>query len=231
MIIAAAVTVKTRSEAAELLVLSSELPGLNEGALIASDEPIHLPQGSGLTLMAEDAAVIKLVGPYDGVPAPAQQREGDRSLLTAIAGLMTGPQEKSSTATGVIRSPGADDQPASPWLIDTSHAGHVCVRAGEPATLWRRDENEATTLTIAPNSGGPSAALEWAQGAAHIDWPRSVPLEDGARYRLKFKGVLIARELSVHIVPSQFSTEAHQIAWMATQGCTYQARLLLRRLR
>ena len=114
-------------------MLSSELPGLNEGALIASDEPIHLPQGSGLTLMAEDGAVIKLVGPYYGVPAPAQQREGERSLLTAIAGLMTGPQEKSSTATGVIRSPGADDQPASPWLIDTSHvAMFVFGRGSRP---------------------------------------------------------------------------------------------------
>ena len=105
------------------------------------------------------------------------------------------------------------------------------ARAGGAITLWRATSDTSSALKLTHKESRASADLEWPAGAATIGWPAAVPIENGADYLLRPKAMLVARKMTLHLVPGDLPSDAHRAAWMAEAGCTSQAMILISQMR
>ena len=233
MILAMALCALTApSWSGELLVIGAEGTNLGEGDIVDGATSLSLPAGARLTLIAEDGTAVTLEGPYDGAPlAEAPESGEERTLFRALGTLFAGGGGQQGATKGATRGGPGGGGGDDPWRIDTATQGDACARAGGPATLWRAKSDRASSLKLTHKNARTSAEVEWPAGAATLDWPSAVPLENGADYLMKLRGVQIARTVTLHLVPGDLQSDAHRAAWMAAQGCLAQARGLLARVR
>lgn len=70
----------------------------------------------------------------------------------------------------------------SPWNLDITQSGKVCVVDAAKLMLWRPQKSDSIKLTI--RGGGGEQTLDWAAGAETIEWPSSLPVTSGAEYQL-----------------------------------------------
>ena len=70
----------------------------------------------------------------------------------------------------------------SPWNLDITQSGKLCVANPSKLTLWRPQKDDAIRLTI--RGGGGEQTIDWAAGADTIAWPASLPITSGAEYQL-----------------------------------------------
>ena len=218
--------------AAEMLVIGAEGVDLAEGDIVDSATPIQLTAGARVTLISRDGTSVTLKGPFDGPPfADAQESPEERTLFRALGTLFAAGGRQQGATKGATRGGGGAAADVDAWLIDTGVQGDACARAGGPVTLWRAASDKASALKLTHTGARASAELEWPPGAATLAWPAAVPLENGAEYLVRLKGVLIARKLTLHLVPGDLPSEAHRAAWMAEHGCLSQARALLAQVR
>ncbi|HSA46904.1 MAG TPA: hypothetical protein P5552_10430, partial [Candidatus Competibacteraceae bacterium] len=89
-------------EAGQWVVIAAEQSTLQPGTLVPGDKPLKLAEGAQLVLLAEDGKTLKLTGPYSGVPSGRSKGGGESSNLNAIANLLQGHQQATSTL-GVMR--------------------------------------------------------------------------------------------------------------------------------
>jgi hypothetical protein len=71
----------------------------------------------------------------------------------------------------------------TPWEVDVTKSGSVCVANPSDLALWRLDAAEPVTLRI-ERSGEEAAVLNWPANEARLSWPENLPIEDGIEYRL-----------------------------------------------
>ena len=74
----------------------------------------------------------------------------------------------------------------SPWNLDITQSGKLCVANPAQLTLWRPQKEDPIKLTI--RGGGSEQTLEWAAGKDTIAWPSSLPVSSGAEYQLSQPG-------------------------------------------
>lgn len=218
--------------AAELLVIGSENADIEEGAIVDAQATVRLAPGARLTLIAEDGTSITLEGPYEGPPLEGAARApAGRTLLRALGALFAAGGGRQGSTKGATRGGPAGGADLGAWLIDTGSQGDACTPNGAPVRLWRAKSERASVLKLTHKGARASADVDWPAGAATLAWPGEVPIEDGADYLVRLKGVLVARTLTLHVVPGNLPSEAHRAAWMAERGCLSQARALLAELR
>jgi hypothetical protein len=70
----------------------------------------------------------------------------------------------------------------SPWNLDITQSGKLCVANPAKLTLWRPQKDDLIKLTI--RGGGGEQTLEWPAGQDTIAWPASLPVTSGAEYQL-----------------------------------------------
>ena len=70
----------------------------------------------------------------------------------------------------------------SPWNLDITQSGKLCVANPSKLTLWRPQKDDAIKLTI--KGGGGEQTLDWAAGQDTISWPSSLPVTSGAEYQI-----------------------------------------------
>jgi len=70
----------------------------------------------------------------------------------------------------------------SPWNLDITQSGKLCVAAPSKLTLWRPANDDAIKLTI--RGGGSEQTVDWPAGKDTIAWPASLPVTGGAEYQL-----------------------------------------------
>lgn len=90
------------------------------------------------------------------------------------------------TRFGAMRSRGAAAISPSPWNLDISQSGTVCLADGGPPTMWRPSSEDAVKLNI--TSAGKTTTVNWPAAEASIDWPTSLPVAEGADYQLAIVG-------------------------------------------
>jgi hypothetical protein len=114
----------------------------------------------------------------------------------------------------------------SPWNIDVSQGGKVCVVSSSKPTLWRPNSSDAAKLTIR-GTGGQAASLDWDAGRATLDWPASLPVVDGAEYQLEFPESGETAKLTLATMPG-IPTEVMDTAQaLIERGCEAQLQLLV----
>jgi hypothetical protein len=70
----------------------------------------------------------------------------------------------------------------SPWNLDITQSGKLCVANPSHLTLWRPQKDDEIKLTI--RGGGSEQTLDWPAGRDTIAWPASLPVTTGAEYQL-----------------------------------------------
>jgi len=70
----------------------------------------------------------------------------------------------------------------SPWNVDITQSGKVCVADASTLTLWRPLADDAIKLTIRGNGG--EQTIDWPAGKDTISWPTGLAVASGAEYQL-----------------------------------------------
>ena len=214
----------TAAVAAELVVV--EVRGgvsLKQGDTVDDAQPIKLQDGQMVTLVAEDGSILTLRGPYDQAPTGGK---GGVDVASALGALTTG---KAQNVAGVVRSANTEIRLPDPWLVDVSHPGVACLRAGEQPVLWRQSDAGNGTLTMMPADRSWRAQAPWPVGSPTLQTPNTFPIKDGRTYLADFGGKPIAVTLTQ--IPPKVTSPRMQAAWMLEKGCVAQAEALLRTVR
>ena len=70
----------------------------------------------------------------------------------------------------------------SPWNLDITQSGKICVADAAKLTLWRPTKDDSIKLTI--KGGGGEQTLDWPAGKDTMAWPASLPVSSGSEYQL-----------------------------------------------
>ncbi|HEX4113384.1 MAG TPA: hypothetical protein VH020_12685 [Stellaceae bacterium] len=217
-----------RVHAADLVVVEARGVDLKPGAEIDGNKPLALKDGQVVTLISPSGEIIKLHGPSDAAPAPAQSGS-TADVKGALRTLVT--QELADNAElGVVRGAADDPVPPEPWLIDVTHDGNRCLPENNPIVFWRPGGGGAETISIAPYDRSWLARAEWQAGADRLSIASAtVPLRSRSTYVIR----LGDKEAAVTIIriPSAVSNDAMRAAWMIEVGCVPQVKALLQAAR
>ena len=164
----------------QLVIVASTVEELPRGTMVDGSAELTLAAGSSLTLVSKSGELMKLEGPFQGIPSSGDPGEGDAGLLFALEQLLE--NRKAEETPGVFRAAPGGDQPAGPWWIDTSRSGHYCVHPAHPPVLWRPRPAAAEGVEIRQLRGGGAGEAQWAAGEATAPWPEKLKLDDGGAY-------------------------------------------------
>ncbi len=70
----------------------------------------------------------------------------------------------------------------SPWNLDVTQSGKLCVVSANKLTLWRPESEAAIQLTV--KGRGSEHTIDWPAGKDTVPWPASLPVSGGAEYQL-----------------------------------------------
>ncbi|MBT3358323.1 MAG: hypothetical protein HN403_01705 [Rhodospirillales bacterium] len=216
--------------AAEMVVIASTAAEIKGGQVVKDGATLNVPDGASVTLVSSDGAALTINGPFTGVPGGKKAGSGgDNSLVSSLSGLLSSTGKKTA-ALGVMRA-GATKDPDDPWTVNTERSGKQCVRAGVPAVLWRSNAGKKATLKIRNMKSKERTTTEWPSGAEKLKWPEGSAVSDGEQYIIRKKGDKTAKKITLFVVPSDLPSDAHMAIWMAENGCTMQAKVLLNTIR
>lgn len=114
----------------------------------------------------------------------------------------------------------------SPWNVDVSHSGKVCVAQPTQLLLWRPNSTESTTLDIT-RVGGHAAKVDWPAGKATLAWPAQLPIEDGAEYQIASSTTGEVSTVSLATMPGIPEDMMTAAQALIERGCEAQLDLLV----
>ena len=210
------------ASAASLTVVEARGINLAPGSTIDAAKPLVLKPGQHVTLISDNGATLNIDGPYN---APPSAGGTGRSLGNTLAALGTEKNARSGEA-GVTRHGYLVGAMPTPWLIDVTHSGNVCLQQGAEPVFWRPDTKIGTTFVVMPVDRSWKSQATWPAGLDRIHVTTDVPVHGGAAYVVTYAGSEYA--LSVNTVPAGLANDDMRAAWMLQKGCEAQAEALLR---
>lgn len=225
VLIALIVGLAVPAAASELVVVDARGIELAPGAKIDGAKVLVLAAGQRLTLISADGRSLKLRGPYEDAPAPAQAAATGANVGDALKNLMN--QRVAGTAAlGVVRAGGAAVDLPDPWVLDVSRSGARCLVGDATPVLWGPRFAQATDIGIEPADRSWRARGQWSAETDRFALPARIPLADGRGYVFDVGGN--AANVVIHRMPASFVDPLLQAAWMIEKGCNDQARALAR---
>lgn len=211
------------SRAADLVVVEARGIDLKPGAQIDGEKPLLLKDGQVVTLISPSGEIIKLHGPMNAAPAPAQ---GGSSVDVqgALKTLVTR-ELADNSELGVVRGAADDPVPPQPWLVDVTHDGTRCLPQDNPIVFWRPGGGGADTVTIAPYDRSWVARADWDSGSDRLAIGDRVPLRSRATYLVRIGKKEAA--ITLIMIPAAVNNDAMRAAWMIEVGCVAQVKSLL----
>lgn len=218
---AAALTLEAGAEAASLVVRAS-------GPSAAIYPPGKmLPDTAKLVLKTNDEVVL-----LDNKGTRTLRGPGNFSALaaasvaasngTALAALVDQRSDRRVRIGAVRTVDGTDQRPPNIWYIDASRGGNVCIADPTQAMIWRPNPDKPATMSAAPAMGTP-ATIDWGAAQAVQPWPQTLPLTEGAQYRITGAPAAIRITL-VGTPPEELQTMAQVLV---KHNCTAQLDLLV----
>jgi hypothetical protein len=216
--------------AAEIAVIESTSARYVVGQMLDATAPIVLAAGEALTVVHEDARLIRIEGPHNGPAAgPAPDPSAFRRALTQ---LIVEEQPAVGGVGGVRAGDGeaqAVDTRTDPWLVHAQLSGDQCVLGGEAPGVWRESASDALVAELGVSLAESSAQVHWNAGEQRAAWPAQAALADDTVYLLRPTTSLLSVPIRLHLLaPTLAGRSLAAAAWLAAKGCTDQARLLLR---
>jgi len=190
------------------------------GKQLADSAQLVLKPGDTLVLL--DARGTRTVS---GPGTFAAVSNGTRAGATQVASQILKTNSASERRGGAVRGglPTMDTRSPNLWFVDLSKSGTMCV--ADPATVrvWRVSGAKAADVKI--TGAGASGAVNLPAGATVADWPKSVPVTNGAEYTIVTDGMAPAKIKVVTVpMPSNIEDTASQLI---AKGCNTQLDLLI----
>lgn len=214
-----------RASAQDAVLLTSTVPGYMPGMVVSSTDQLSVPDGATATLLLRSGEMLRVRGPFEGSLAPL--KSGAANGSAAMLAEMLRMQGTDAAVIGGTRSAGTAraDVVLEDVEVDSMRSGTYCL---EPATsVWiTRPGRNSTDYAL--RRKGSSRTLSWPTGAARIEWPSDVPIEDGSQFEITIGGSALAT-VTFRAIPSAVSGEA-RIASGLILGCRNQFEVELKKL-
>lgn len=211
------------AEASQWLVIHVDGAALTPGTLLMEQQRVTLTDGALLTLLADDGQVLKLTGPYSGIPGQKSSTRGKEKDLVVIASLLQGHSQPTSTL-GALRR--VSRKGAPPRAVDVDRSGQQCL-SSDPVVLWRSNATTQESVRISDTLGKTLISLMWPIGEAQLEVPADY-FNDGQGYRIQRGNYAV--KLQIRKAAQPLDNTAALTAWMAESGCQTQALSILRDL-
>lgn len=113
----------------------------------------------------------------------------------------------------------------SPWNLDVTQSGTICVGA-TGLQMWRPNSEEAAKLSIS-KGGGAATTVDWPAGKSTLAWPGSIKIADGSEYQLALAGGTTSERVKFAVLPAipEGVTDAAQA--LIARGCQNQLDVLV----
>ena len=184
------------------------------GKALPDSAKISLKPGDSVTVLGPNATKT-LRGPGT-FPASSSSAEG---LAMAAA---------RRTRFGAMRSGDLALNP-SPWNLDISQSGTICIAKGSPLRMWRPSSEDAAKLIITPSSG-KATTVNWPAGKSTIDWPAALPISEGVDYQLALKDGPSPEGVRFSLMPAIPSDAVDTAEALIQRGCQNQLDVLVAEL-
>jgi hypothetical protein len=201
------------AHAEEAVLLASTVPGYTPGMVISSSDTLSVPDGATATLLFESGEMLRLRGPFDGTLGQQQAKAGESSVSTIVD--MFRLHGIDATVIGGTRSTGQtriivamDD-----LQIDPQRSATYCVAPATSVWITRPVVEQGV---YALHRMGRTRTLGWPPGAARIEWPADVPIEDGSQFEIAADG---AARTTVTFRTMPAATGPAQVAKGLLLGC------------
>lgn len=201
---------------ADMVVIKASGPGVTLGQVVPVGAALTLPANSRATLVASDGRSVSLKGPFSGVVEEAKAAGGEHKTISTLAALLAANGTDSSSLLAL--RDGSSQR--SPYSIDPEAKVHCQVSFEQPV-LERDMGSSKDNLTISAATGA-KASLVWPDFETTLNWPKSVPLQDGD-YVIRLASMSVPLPLIVHAVPADVKGLPAIAAWMSEHGCAKQA--------
>lgn len=211
---------------ADVLVVRSIGPSAGAykpGRKLADTAAIALKAGDQITLL-DNKGTRTLKGPGSFTASSSGSPAASGSLAS-----LAGQPAARRARTGAVRDVRALAEAARPniWMVDVGTPGTVCVPAGDPISIWRKDA-ESTGVTTITGTGGAMGQVAWIKGQSMQPWPATLPVQPGASYTLKGTSAgQSGTTLKFATVVSPPSDLSGLGGVLIEQGCTAQLDMLL----
>jgi hypothetical protein len=190
------------------------------GKQLADSAQLVLKQGDTLVLL--DSRGTRTVS---GPGTFAAVATGTRAGATQTASQILRTNSTSERRGGAVRGglPTMDTRSPNLWFVDLSKSGTMCV--ADPATVrvWRVSGDKAADVQI--SGAGGAGTVNLPAGASVAEWPKTVPVTDGAEYTIKVDGMAPSK-IKVATVPAQTNIE-ETASQLIAKGCNTQLDLLI----
>lgn len=213
--------------AAETMVVRASGPSAatyRPGSKLADGGSLVLKAGDVVTLLdASGTRTLRGPGRF-GVTVAAGAAPASNVTLAALLDT----KRVRRARTGAVRGNVSDAPPAAPrrpnlWLVDVDRPGAFCFAEPAAVRLWRPDAAKPATVSI--SGGRARASVTFATGEAIAAWPATLPLADGASYRID-RGTKGTDIRLAEVGPATMALEPLASALIA-QGCSAQLDLLV----
>ena len=217
--------------AAEIAVVESTSPRYDAGETLDDSVPITLAAGESVTVVTEDARMIKIEGPHDG---PASGPPPDPSAVRRALAQLIVEERPAVGGVGGVRGEGQEEQRADtrpdPWLVHAQRSGDQCVLRGSSVGVWRENPaGEPAVVEVGVSLADSGARIRWDAGQQRTTLPVDLALTDDTIYLLRPTDSLRSVPIRLHLLePSLAGGGQAAAAWLAAKGCIDQARVLLR---
>lgn len=212
---------------AETMVVRASGPSATTyrpGTKLADGGSLVLKAGDVLTLLdAKGTRTLRGPGRF-GVTVSAASAPASGVTLAALLDT----KRVRRARTGAVRG-NVTDGPAVPprrpnlWLVDTAKPGAFCFADPAAVRLWRADAAKPATLRI--SGGKAQGSISFAAGEAIAAWPATLPLSDGAAYRIEGG----AKPVDIRLARLDATATALETlaSGLVAHGCTAQLDLLV----
>jgi Domain of unknown function (DUF4384) len=225
--VAAAVSlVVGRAFADDAVLLASTVPGYVPGMVISSSDRLSVPDGASATLLFQSGEMLRVGGPFEGALGQLQAKPGE-SGVSALAEVfrMHGVDATvigGTRSAGTVRSASAIDD----VVVDPQRSGTYCVQAATSVWIAHPPGDERS---YAVQRKGSLRKLGWPAGAARIEWPGDVPIDDGSQFEIVTDGAARAT-VTFHAMASVAGGDAARAASGILLGCHDQFDGMLRQV-
>lgn len=177
-----------RSALAEIIVLQSNVDGIEGGSLLANDVALDVPKGRMLKVILPSGVTKNIKGPYKG--QAGQLASGVRKkagLWGTLMDLVTGGADERKTV-GAVRSLTARRRSSGPgqfsWtVIPVQATGPVCIEADSNAIEFARPSGSSVERAIVIDSKtNVRSEIRWSGDGDTTAWPKQFAPRDGASY-------------------------------------------------
>jgi hypothetical protein len=214
--------------AEDAVLLGSTAPGYSQGMVLGLEDRLRIPEGASLTLLLRSGQVLRLRGPLDAaVERSLGEARGTGSATALAEALRLRGIDASAIGGTRTASPLGPARPQPQEVpVDIGRSGTYCI--GTADTIWLT-QPPAERPAIALRRGGNRRSLAWPKGAARIEWPADISIEDGDRFEVLMADRPMA-VLTFRMPLTDATSDPRSLAEALLLGCREQHAAALRRL-